>query len=111
MSEKMMDGNETNPWAAQAARFNLAARKLGLEEGITKILSYPAREITVHIPVTMDDGRIEVFTGYRVQHSEARGPGKGGIRFDLGVTLDEVRALASWMTWKCAVVNIPFGGA
>ncbi|HXR97319.1 MAG TPA: Glu/Leu/Phe/Val dehydrogenase [Terriglobales bacterium] len=111
MSEKTMDGNETNPWAAQAARFNLAARKLGLEEGITKILSYPAREITVHIPVTMDDGRIEVFTGYRVQHSEARGPGKGGIRFDLGVTLDEVRALASWMTWKCAVVNIPFGGA
>jgi len=68
-------------------------------------------EITVHIPVQLDDGRLEVFTGYRVQHSIARGPGKGGIRFGPDVTLDEVRALASWMTWKCAVVNIPFGGA
>jgi len=71
----------------------------------------PTKEITVHIPVMLDDGRLEVFTGYRVQHSLARGPGKGGIRFAPDVTLDEVRALASWMTWKCAVVNIPFGGA
>lgn len=109
--ETMLDANETNPWAAQAARFDAAARKLNLDEGIAKVLAHPAREITVHIPVTMDDGRIEVFTGYRVQHSEARGPGKGGIRFDVNVSLDEVRALASWMTWKCAVVNIPFGGA
>ena len=76
-----------------------------------KVLRTPNREIIVHIPVQLDDGRIEVFTGYRVQHSLARGPAKGGIRFAPDVTLDEVRALASWMTWKCAVVNIPFGGA
>jgi glutamate dehydrogenase (NAD(P)+) len=74
-------------------------------------LRYPNREIIVHIPVQMDNGSIEVFTGFRVQHSIARGPAKGGIRYSPDVTLDEVRALASWMTWKCAVVNIPFGGA
>jgi glutamate dehydrogenase (NAD(P)+) len=102
---------EINPWEAQAARFDYAARKLDLDEGIWKVLRYPSREIIVHIPVMMDDGHIEVFTGFRVQHSVARGPGKGGIRFAPDVTLDEVRALASWMTWKCAVVNIPFGGA
>src|SRR4051794_4750577 len=76
-----------------------------------KVLGTSAREVTVHIPVQLDDGRIEVFTGYRVQHSIARGPAKGGIRYAPDVTLDEVRALAAWMTWKCAVVNIPFGGA
>ena len=102
---------ETNPWEAQAARFDFAARKLNLDDGIWKILRYPTREIIVHIPVAMDDGSIEVFTGYRVQHSMARGPAKGGIRYAPDVSLDEVRALASWMTWKCAVVNIPFGGA
>ncbi|MDQ6676349.1 MAG: Glu/Leu/Phe/Val dehydrogenase [Acidobacteriota bacterium] len=102
---------ETNPWMAAAARFDEAAAKLNLEDGMRKVLKSPAREITVNIPVQLDDGRIEVFTGYRVQHSIARGPGKGGIRFAPDVTLDEVRALASWMTWKCAVVNIPFGGA
>ena len=102
---------ETNPWEAQAARFDFAARKLNLDPGIWKVLRYPTREIIVHIPVGMDDGTIEVFTGYRVQHSVARGPAKGGIRYSPDVSLDEVRALASWMTWKCAVVNIPFGGA
>jgi glutamate dehydrogenase (NAD(P)+) len=102
---------EINPWEAQAARFDYAARKLNLDEGLWRVLRYPAREIIVHFPVGMDDGRIEVFTGYRVQHSQARGPCKGGIRYGPDVTLDEVRALASWMTWKCAVVNIPFGGA
>ncbi len=102
---------EINPWEAQAARFDFAARKLNLEEGLWKLLRMPAREIIVHFPVAMDDGRIEMFTGFRVQHSIARGPGKGGIRYAPDVTLDEVRALASWMTWKCAVVNIPFGGA
>jgi glutamate dehydrogenase (NAD(P)+) len=102
---------EINPWEAQAARFDFAARKLNLDEGLWRVLRYPAREIIVHFPVSMDDGRIEVFTGYRVQHSQARGPCKGGIRYGPDVTLDEVRALASWMTWKCAVVNIPFGGA
>ena len=102
---------ETNPWLAQAARFDEAAKRLNLEPGIWKVLRYPSREIIVHIPVSMDDGSIEVFTGYRVQHSISRGPCKGGIRYGPDVSLDEVRALASWMTWKCAVVNIPFGGA
>jgi glutamate dehydrogenase (NAD(P)+) len=102
---------ETNPWEAQAARFDLAAHKLNLDEGLWRVLRYPTREIIVHIPVQMDDGHLEVFTGFRVQHSIARGPAKGGIRYAPDVTLDEVRALASWMTWKCAVVNIPFGGA
>ncbi|HET8667051.1 MAG TPA: Glu/Leu/Phe/Val dehydrogenase [Terriglobales bacterium] len=102
---------EINPWEAQAARFDLAAQKLNLDEGLWKVLRYPAREIIVHIPVMMDDGHLEVFTGFRVQHSIARGPAKGGIRYAPDVNLDEVRALASWMSWKCAVVNIPFGGA
>jgi glutamate dehydrogenase (NAD(P)+) len=103
--------HEINPWEAQSARFDFAARKLNLDEGLWKVLSTPARELIVHFPVSMDDGRIEVFTGFRVQHSIARGPAKGGIRYSPQVTLDEVRALASWMTWKCAVVAIPFGGA
>src|ERR1700726_1549599 len=102
---------ETNPWEAQAARFDFPAKKLNLDQGIWKVLRQPPRELIVHIPVGMDDGSIEVFTGYRVQHSIARGPAKGGIRYAPDVSLDEVRALASWMTWKCAVVNIPFGGA
>jgi glutamate dehydrogenase (NAD(P)+) len=102
---------EINPWQAQAARFDLAAQKLNLDEGLWKLLRQPNREITVHFPVQLDDGRLEVFTGFRVQHSVARGPGKGGIRYAPDVSLDEVRALASWMTWKCAVINIPFGGA
>lgn len=101
---------EFNPWLAAEARFNEAATLLGLDEGLQKVLRTPTMEVTVYIPVQMDDGRLEVFTGYRVQHSLARGPAKGGIRFAPDVTLDEVRALASWMTWKCAVVNIPFGG-
>src|ERR1039457_2386919 len=102
---------EKNPWLAAEARFDEAATRLNLDDGLRKVLRTSAKEITVHIPVQLDDGRLEVFTGYRVQHSIARGPGKGGIRFGPDVTLDEVRALASWMTWKCAVVNIPFGGA
>jgi len=91
---------ETNPWQAQAARFDLAAHKLDLDEGLWKVLRSPSREIIVHIPVQMDDGRLEVFTGYRVQHSIARGPAKGGLRYAPDVNLDEVRALASWMTWS-----------
>jgi glutamate dehydrogenase (NAD(P)+) len=102
--------NEKNPWLAAAARFDEAALRLKLDDGMCKVLRTPNKELTVNIPVELDDGRIEVFTGYRVQHSLARGPAKGGIRFAPDVTLDEVRALASWMTWKCAVVNIPFGG-
>ena len=102
---------EKNPWESQAARFNFAAQKLQLDEGLWRVLRQPSREITVHIPVMLDNGQLEVFTGYRVQHSIARGPAKGGVRYAPDVSLDEVRALASWMTWKCAVVNIPFGGA
>ncbi|MHB8302238.1 MAG: Glu/Leu/Phe/Val family dehydrogenase [Acidobacteriaceae bacterium] len=102
---------EMNPWEAQAARFDFAARKLNLDTGLWKLLRSPNREIIVHFPVAMDDGTVELFTGFRVHHSMARGPGKGGIRYGPDVNLDEVCALASWMTWKCAVVNIPFGGA
>jgi glutamate dehydrogenase (NAD(P)+) len=102
---------ETNPWVSAEARFDNAAEKLGLDDGVRKVLRTPTREVTVNIPVQLDDGRLEVFTGYRVQHSQVRGPCKGGVRYGPDVTLDEVRALASWMTWKCAVVNIPFGGA
>ncbi len=102
---------ELNPWLAAEARYSEAAERLGLDEGLKKLLRVPEQEITTYIPVVLDDGRLEIFVGYRVHHSTARGPGKGGIRYDPDVSLDEVRALASWMTWKCAVVNIPFGGA
>jgi glutamate dehydrogenase (NAD(P)+) len=101
---------EINPWESAAHRFDEAAELLKLDDGMRKVLRQPSMELTVNIPVVLDDGRIEVFTGYRVQHSIARGPAKGGIRFAPDVSLDEVRALAAWMTWKCAVVNIPFGG-
>ncbi len=103
--------DEFNVYQSAEARFELAAKQLGLEEGLYRYLKYPNKEITVYIPAVMDDGHIEVFTGYRVQHSLVRGPCKGGIRYSPHVTIDEVRALASWMTWKCAVVDIPFGGA
>ncbi|MFN0088256.1 MAG: Glu/Leu/Phe/Val family dehydrogenase [Blastocatellia bacterium] len=102
---------EENPFESMMWRFDQAAHLLDLDPDLYKVLRVPNREITVYIPVFMDDGRIEVFTGYRVQHNFARGPAKGGIRYAPDVTLDEVRALAAWMTWKCAVVNIPFGGA
>jgi glutamate dehydrogenase (NAD(P)+) len=88
-----------------------AAQKLKLDASTFRVLSHPERELTVSLPVVMDDKRIEVYTGYRVQHSSARGPCKGGIRYHETVTIDEVRALSMWMTWKCAVVNIPYGGA
>jgi glutamate dehydrogenase (NAD(P)+) len=103
--------DEMNPWLAAEARFNIAARALNMDEGMRKMLRTPSREITVYVPVMMDDGRIEVFTGYRVHHSVARGPAKGGIRYAPDVSIEEIRALASWMSWKCAVVNLPYGGA
>jgi glutamate dehydrogenase (NAD(P)+) len=103
--------DSANPFEEMMSRFDVAAQKLGLDPGLYKVLREPVRETKVSIPIAMDDGRIEVFIGYRVLHNIARGPGKGGIRFDKNVTLDEVRALSAWMTWKCAVVNIPFGGA
>jgi glutamate dehydrogenase (NAD(P)+) len=100
-----------NPYAMAVAQFEEAADRLHLDEDLRGILRSPKRELTVHFPVRMDNGRTKMFTGYRVQHNINRGPAKGGIRFDANVTLDEVKALAMWMTWKCAVVDIPFGGA
>jgi glutamate dehydrogenase (NAD(P)+) len=103
--------NEDNPFEAMMQRFDRAAELLNLEAGIYRILRHPEKQIITSIPVAMDNGDVEVFTGYRVLYNTSRGPAKGGIRFDLNVTLDEVTALAAWMTWKCAVVDIPFGGA
>jgi glutamate dehydrogenase (NAD(P)+) len=100
-----------NPFQEAVAQFDAAAERLNLSQELSAILRAPKRELTVHFPVRMDDGHVQLFTGYRVQHNINRGPAKGGIRYDLGVSLDEVRALAMWMTWKCSVVNIPFGGA
>jgi len=100
-----------NPFEMAQRQFDNAAKYLDLKEGIKAKLRVPKRELTVYFPVKMDDGSIQMFTGHRVQHSLARGPAKGGIRYHPDVTLDEVRALAMWMTWKCAVVNIPYGGA
>ena len=103
--------SEENPFEAMMSRFDRAAELLDLEPGIYKILRHAEKQLTVAIPVLKDNGEVEVYTGHRVLYNTARGPAKGGIRFDLAVTLDEVKALAAWMTWKCAVVNIPFGGS
>ena len=100
-----------NPFEAMMSRFHVASQILGLEEEIYNVLKNPARQVIVSLPVTMDDGSIKVFEGYRIIHSTILGPSKGGIRFDMNVNLDEVKALAAWMTWKCAVVDIPYGGA
>src|SRR5436853_3188146 len=100
-----------NPYDMAIAQFDEAADRLGLSQSMRAILRKPKRELIVNFPVRMDNGDVEMFTGYRVQHNINRGPAKGGIRFSPEVSLDEVRALAMWMTWKCAVVGIPFGGA
>ncbi len=100
-----------NPYEMALMQFDEAADILGLPQPLAAILRKPNRELVVNFPVRLDNGNVEMFTGYRVQHNINRGPAKGGIRYSLGVSLDEVRALAMWMTWKCAVVNIPFGGA
>ena len=97
-------------WEVAQRQFDLAADRLGMDEGMRRVLREPRRELTVHFPVHMDDGSVQVFTGYRVQHNLSRGPAKGGIRYHQDVSLDEVKALAMWMTWKCAVVGIPYGG-
>ena len=102
---------EENPFEAMMSRFDRAAQLLDLEPGLYKVLRHPEKQITVSVPVMMDSGELEVFTGIRVIYNTVRGPAKGGIRFDLKVNLEEVKALAAWMTWKCAVVNLPFGGA
>jgi glutamate dehydrogenase (NAD(P)+) len=103
--------DEENPFEAMMSRFDRAAELLDLEPGLYKVLRHPEKQITVSVPVMMDNGEVEVFTGHRVLYNTSRGPAKGGIRFDMQVTLEEVKALAAWMTWKCAVVNLPFGGA
>ncbi|MEZ0239628.1 MAG: Glu/Leu/Phe/Val dehydrogenase [Chloroflexota bacterium] len=101
---------QINPWTVAQQQFDLAAERLHLDEGMRAVLREPRRELTVHFPVHMDDGSVRVFAGYRVQHNLGRGPAKGGIRYHQDVSIDEVKALAMWMTWKCAVVGIPFGG-
>ncbi len=103
--------DKENPFEAMMSRFHTASQILGLEEEVYNVLKSPARQVIVSLPVTMDDGSIKVFEGYRVIHSTILGPSKGGIRFDPHVNIDEVKALAAWMTWKCAVVDIPYGGA
>ena len=103
--------HDENPFEAMMSRFDYAAELLNLDAGLYKVLRNPEKQIIISIPVSMDSGDVEVFTGYRVLYNTSRGPAKGGIRFDLAVTLEEVKALAAWMTWKCAVVNIPFGGS
>lgn len=102
--------DEKNPFEAMSERFDRAAKLLGLDDDLYAVLRVPSREIKVYVPVRMDTGHIQVFEGYRVQHNFARGPAKGGIRYAPDVSLDEVKALSAWMTWKCAVVNVPFGG-
>ena len=99
-----------NIWDVAQAQFDTAAEQLDLDPGLRRVLRVAQRELTVNFPVTMDDGHVEVYTGFRIQHNVSRGPAKGGIRYHQDVTRDEVRALAMWMTWKCAVVNIPYGG-
>jgi glutamate dehydrogenase (NAD(P)+) len=99
-----------NSWEVAQRQFDLAAEHLNLDSGLRRVLRQPRRALTVSFPVHMDDGSVQVFTGHRVQHNLSRGPAKGGIRYHQDVTLDEVKALAMWMTWKCAVVGIPFGG-
>ena len=110
MATQQTVADAPNIWAVAQEQFDNAAEQLDLDAGMRKVLRVPKRELTVNFPVTMDDGHVEVFTGYRVQHNLSRGPAKGGIRYHQDVTLDEVRALAMWMTWKCAVVDIPYGG-
>lgn len=100
-----------NPFESMMSRFQIASQALGLDEEVYNVLKSPAKQVVVSLPITMDDGSIRVFEGYRVIHSNILGPSKGGVRFDPGVNMDEVKALAAWMTWKCAVVDIPFGGA
>jgi len=101
---------DLNPFRIAMRQFDYAAEKCGLEPGLCEVLRRPRRALSLSLPVKMDDGSIRVFEGFRVQHNNSRGPCKGGIRYHPNVTFDEVKALATWMTWKCAIVNIPFGG-
>src|SRR5216110_2436990 len=111
MVDDIREIKEDNPFESMMSRFDRAAQLLNLDPDLYAVMRVPNRELKVYIPTRMDSGRIQVFEGFRVQHNFARGPAKGGIRYSPDVNLDEVRALAAWMTWKCAVVNVPFGGA
>ncbi|MCJ7679137.1 MAG: Glu/Leu/Phe/Val dehydrogenase, partial [Candidatus Aminicenantes bacterium] len=104
------DLKDYDPFMEASHQFEKAAGFLDLEPWIYQRLKYPERELIVHLPITLDDGSAETFTGFRVQHSTVRGPAKGGIRFSPNASLSEAKALASWMSWKCAVLNLPFGG-
>ena len=103
--------DKENPFESMMSRFHIASQALGLNDEVYNVLKNPVKQVIVSLPITMDDGSIRVFEGYRVIHSNILGPSKGGVRYDMGVNLDEVKALAAWMTWKCAVVDIPYGGA
>jgi len=111
MSEESRNPQKENSFAAALRMLDSAAEKINLNKNIWERLRYPRRCLIVTLPVMMDDGSLKIFEGYRVQHDYSRGPAKGGIRYHPDVTLEEIKALASWMTWKCAVVSIPFGGA
>lgn len=106
-----MNELDTHTFRLAVAQFNQAADAMHLDDNLRQRLTLPQRSLLVSVPVRMDDGRVEVFTGYRVQHDTARGPSKGGIRYHPAVTLGEVAALAMWMTWKCALADLPYGGA
>ncbi len=103
--------DKSNPFESMMSRFHIAAQRLGLDDEVYNVLKSPVKQVIVSLPITMDNGSIKVFEGYRVIHSSILGPSKGGIRYDMDVNIDEVKALAAWMTWKCAVVDIPYGGA
>src|ERR1700747_1465993 len=110
MIPRIAPREDLNPFRIAQIQFDMAAEFLKLDQGLRQILRTPKRVLEVSIPTKMDNGQVKVFSGYRVQHNVARGPAKGGIRYHPSVTLDEVKALAAWMTWKTATVNIPYGG-
>ena len=103
--------DKENPFESMMERFDIAVKIIGLDQGLYNYLKAPVKQVITSIPITMDNGNLEVFEGYRVIHNEVLGPSKGGIRYAPDISLDEMKALAAWMTWKCAIVNIPFGGA
>jgi glutamate dehydrogenase (NAD(P)+) len=109
LEERIVNGGSA--WETALYQLDQAAKRMNLDPGVHEVLRHPRRALEVSVPTRMDDGTVRVFQGYRVHHNTSRGPSKGGIRYHMGVTMDEVKALAMWMTWKCSIVNIPFGGA
>ena len=106
--KKDLSKDVTNPYDSMIQRFDVAAHLIGLDDDTYNILKTPSRQYLVSLPVMMDDGKVKVFEGYRIVHNSSRGPSKGGIRYSMEVNLDEVKALAAWMTWKCAIADIPY---